>query len=298
MSSADAIVPTMSSTVKPKRGLASFKTMFSSKRHSIAQIPNSDESMSSSESALDSLVPSEPVTTTSSPSKSQSSVTSLFSTNQKKAMEKAIEKEAKQAIQLSTVDEQGAFLPPVPLEKGYKDNFKDNDEDFFMTIINTPPEKVRTFLSAASTISPGMFSQPSNKIKRHTMPTFPSSSEYMDVDLSSSFTPKVPSKDNFNGPVRSAKSNQVQVITYTTSAEDLTEALSESIGSLLTSSGPTSPTQEVPDLMDDSSSDTSSSPSSSPRHSTASFEAHAHHRKHSAKHELLTESIFGGSLPL
>ncbi|KAF9346780.1 hypothetical protein BGX26_001708 [Mortierella sp. AD094] len=308
MSSADVIVPSMSSTVRPKRGLASFKTMFSSKRHSIAQIPATDESVPSSpEPALDSLTVSE--SATSSPlQKSHGSVASLFTPNQKKAMEKAAEKEkkeqVKQAIQLSDIDEQGAFLPPAPLEKGYKDNFKDNDEDFFITIISTPPERVRTFLSAASTISPGMFSQPSSKIKRHTLSSFPvtkqatsGSSDFMDADLATSTPPMVPPKDTYYSSKPAKRNNQVQ-ISYLTSAEDLSEALSESIGSLLTSSGPSSPTQEMPDLMEDSGSE-SSSPSASPRHSTASFdEDHRRHREQAAKHEPLTDSTLGSELPL
>ncbi|KAF8979655.1 hypothetical protein BGZ46_005180 [Entomortierella lignicola] len=294
MSSAEVIVPTMSSTVKPRRGLASFKAVFSSKKHTIAETPTTDDSDSSQEPALGSPTISEAV---SSPQqKSQGSVASLFTPNQKKAAEKAAEKEkkeqVKQAIQLSTIDEQGAFLPPVPLEKGYKDNFKDNDEDFFITIISTPPERVRTFLSAASTISPGMFSQPSSKIKRHTLPSFPAikqgSAEFMDIDLASS----VPSK-----PTK--KNNQVQISSYLTSAEDLSDALSESIGSLLTSSGSSSPTQEIPDLMLDSGSE-SSSPSASPRYSTASFheEPRRNHKQSSKLLELLTDSTIGGELPL
>ncbi|KAF9115007.1 hypothetical protein BGX27_009226 [Mortierella sp. AM989] len=298
MSSAEVIVPSMSSTVRPKRGLASFKTMFSSKRHSIAQIPGTDESTSPSlELALDSSAASE------------SSATSLFTPNQKKALEKAAEKEkkeqAKQAIQLSTIDEQGAFLPPTPLEKGYKDNFKDNDEDFFITIISTPPERVRTFLSTASTISPGMFSEPSSKIKRHTLSSFPvvkqtnsGSTDFMDVDLATSNPPVVPPKDTFYTSTKPTRRNNQVQISYLTNAEDLSEALSESIGSLLTTSGPSSPTEEMPDLMEDSGSE-SSSPNASPRHSTASFdEDHRRHREQSAKQELLTESTFGGELPL
>ncbi|KAF9160186.1 hypothetical protein BGX21_007768 [Mortierella sp. AD011] len=320
MSSADVIVPTMSSTVKPKRGLASLKTMFSSKRQSIAQIPASEESvLSSPEPALDSPVP-DSATSSSSPQKAHGSVASLFTPNQKKAMEKAAEKEkkamekaaekekkeqVKQAIQLSDIDEQGAFLPPTPLEKGYKDNFKDNDEDFFITIINTPPERVRTFLSAASTISPGMFSQPSSKIKRHTLSSFPvtkratlGSSNFMDMDLATATPPVVPPKDTcYSSSKPTKRDNQVQ-ISYLTNAEDLSEALSESIGSLLTPSGPSTPTQEMPDLVEDSGSE-SSSPNASPRHSTVSFdEDRRRHREQAAKHEPLTESTFGNELPL
>ncbi|KAF9929682.1 hypothetical protein FBU30_001312 [Linnemannia zychae] len=131
--------------------------------------------------------------------RNQSSVSSLFSAGigatigiggeggpKKTAAEKAAERDrqeqARQIFQLSTVNDKGYFLPPSPsLEKqGSSDYFKDNDADYFTTIIiSTSPERVRTFLSTESTISPGMFSQPASKIKRSTIPSFnipPSSS--------------------------------------------------------------------------------------------------------------------------
>jgi hypothetical protein len=223
----------------------------------------------------------------------------LFTPNQKKAQEKAAEKEkkeqVKQAIQLSTVDHRGAFLPPTPLEKGYKDHFKDNDDDYFDTIISTPPERVRTFLSAASTISPGMFSLPSSKIKRHTFTSFPTadfskatttstsplsaptSPTTASVEQLAGSPPTVPPKDMYYTPKKQQIRNRAQIsfLTGDGSDEDLTEALADSISSLL-SSGPASPSsQEVPDLMaDDSGSDESPSSSTnvSPRHSTASLQ--------------------------
>jgi hypothetical protein len=232
---------------------------------------------------------------------------SLFTPNPKKAQEKAAEKEkkeqVKQAIQLSTVDHHGAFLPPTPLEKGYKDHFKDNDEDYFDTIISTPPERVRTFLSAASTISPGMFSLPSSKIKRHTFTSFPTTNFSKPPTTASAPTspttasmeqmasspvsqrqlpPTVPPKDMYYTPKKQQIRNRAQIsfLTGDGSDEDLTEALADSIGSLLSSSGPASPSQEIPDLMaddDEHSSSGSESPSSStnvsPRHSTASLQS-------------------------
>ncbi|KAF8929501.1 hypothetical protein EDD21DRAFT_393810 [Dissophora ornata] len=317
MSTVDVATPDMSSTLRPKRGLASFKTMFSTKRHSIALIPGAVDSAPSSPSPSEPSVDS-PTSSESSSQKSSNSVTALFAPNQKRALEKAAEKEkkeqVKQAIQLSTVDEQGAFLPPTPLEKGYKDHFKDNDEDFFHTIISTPPERVRTFLSAASTISPGMFSLPSSKIKRHTVASFPSaqsskqwsttavSPEFVDEDLTTSplspSPPMVPPKDAHYTPKQSKKNTRVQ-IAYLTGTGDLSEALSESIGSLLTTSGPSSPSQEVPDLMDDDGhSGSESSASSSPRHSTASLQDDHRYYQQSVKHKAMNEQSFGGELPL
>ncbi|KAG0060559.1 hypothetical protein BGZ90_003983 [Linnemannia elongata] len=317
MSSAEVISSTVP-TAKPRRGLASIKTMFSTKRHSVAQIPSSSTPISEEDSIHTQLpTPSDSPSTADSAESSQHSqsasssslhkASSLFTPNPKKAQEKAAEKEkkeqVKQAIQLSTVDHHGAFLPPTPLEKGYKDHFKDNDEDYFDTIISTPPERVRTFLSAASTISPGMFSLPSSKIKRHTFTSFPTTNFSKPPTTASAPTsprtasmeqmasspvsqqqtpPTVPPKDMYYTPKKQQIRNRAQIsfLTGDGSDEDLTEALADSIGSLLSSSGPASPSsQEVPDLMaddDEHSSSGSESPSSStivsPRHSTASLQ--------------------------
>ncbi|KAG0005898.1 hypothetical protein BGZ80_002252 [Entomortierella chlamydospora] len=106
------------------------------------------------------------------------SIASLFPGNgtKRSSMDRAAERDwkdqAKQVFQLSTINDRGHFLPPTPTEKDYKENIKENGEDYFATIVSTPPEIVRTFLSTESTISPGMFSLPSNKIKRHTIPSF------------------------------------------------------------------------------------------------------------------------------
>ncbi|KAG0279997.1 hypothetical protein BGZ95_011583 [Linnemannia exigua] len=313
MSSADVIAPSTITANKPRRGLASIKTMFSTKRHTIAQIPSAiseDDSNtqlsppSESSDAVDSPA-AESSHSSSSSSSSLHKASLLFTPNQKKAAEKAAEKEkkdqVKQAIQLSTVDHHGAFLPPTPLEKGYKDHFKDNDTDYFDTIISTPPERVRTFLSAASTISPGMFSLPSSKIKRHTFTSFPTT--YWSVSAASSSlaptsptidampiaeeqqqmgtpakAPMVPPKDTYYTPKKQHQQirNRAQISFLTgDGSDDLTEALADSISSLL--SGPSSPSsQGVPDLMDDdehsSGSESSSSANVSPRHSTASLQ--------------------------
>lgn len=294
-------------TSKPRRGLASIKTMFSTKRHSIAQIPISEDDSTTTATAqlpTPSESPAEsPESSSHSLHKTSSSSSSIFAPNQKKAAEKAAEKEkkeqVKQAIQLSTVDHRGAFLPPTPLEKGYKDHFKDNDEDYFDTIISTPPERVRTFLSAASTISPGMFSLPSSKIKRHTFTSFPTAHqkqwsapaaaaavvvEEEEEEMTPPPAPLVPPKDAYYTPKRQQQQQQTQQIrnrarisflTGDGSDNDLAEALADSISSLLSSSGPSSPSsQEVPDLMDDDdhSGSESSSANVSPRHSTASLD--------------------------
>ncbi|KAF9146042.1 hypothetical protein BG015_011711 [Linnemannia schmuckeri] len=320
MSSAEIIAPAVTvPTIKPRRGLASIKTMFSTKRHTVAQIPSSSAPISE-EGDSNAQVPTpleSPSASTDSAESSHSQASSstlhkassLFTPNQKKAQEKAAEKEkkeqVKQAIQLSTVDHRGAFLPPTPLEKGYKDHFKDNDEDYFDTIISTPPERVRTFLSAASTISPGMFSLPSSKIKRHTFTSFPttnfSKASTTAVSAPTSPTPAsveqmaasslsvshqpptVPPKDMYYTPKKQQQQirnrAQISFLTGDGSDEDLTEALADSISSLF-SSNPASPSsQEVPDLMadDDEHSSGSESPSSStnvsPRHSTTSFQS-------------------------
>ncbi|KAF9905122.1 hypothetical protein EC991_002008 [Linnemannia zychae] len=323
MSSADVINSSTMPAAKPRRGLASIKTMFSTKRHTVAQIPSSAPISEVDNSNLNAQLPSpseiadSPADSSHSHSSSSSSslhkASSLFAPNQKKAAEKAAEKEkkeqVKQAIQLSTVDSQGAFLPPTPLEKGYKDHFKDNDTDYFDTIISTPPERVQTFLSAASTISPGMFSLPSSKIKRHTFMSFPTSTtNWSSSNAASSSSaptspttdvspiadeqmatppaspPMVPAKDTYYTPKRQQKQqqqirNRAQISFLTgDGSDDLTEALADSISSLLTTSGPSSPSlQGVPDLMDDDehsgSESSSSSANVSPRHSTASLQA-------------------------
>lgn len=86
----------------------------------------------------------------------------------------------------------------------------------------------------------------------------------------------MPPKDMYYSPKKQQIRNRAQIsyLTGDGSDEDLTEALADSISSLL-SSGPASPSQEVPDLMaDDSGSDESPSSSThvSPRHSTASLQ--------------------------
>ncbi|KAF9126875.1 hypothetical protein BGX30_015059 [Mortierella sp. GBA39] len=116
-----------------------------------------------------------------------------------KAAERDWQEQARQIFQLSTVSAKGHFLPPSPSplelgKQGSNDRFKDNDTDYFTTIIiSTSPERVRTFLSTESSISPGMFSLPANKIKRSAIPSFstlPSSSSSL---LSSSASLSSPS---------------------------------------------------------------------------------------------------------
>ncbi|KAG0076747.1 hypothetical protein BGZ92_002267 [Podila epicladia] len=82
------------------------------------------------------------------------------------------EQQSKEAIQMSTVNDQGTFLPPPPAEKGFlKDRFKDTDQDYFDTITRTPPERVKTFLSTARRISPASdHMNSSGKIKRGAIP--------------------------------------------------------------------------------------------------------------------------------
>ncbi|KAF9931867.1 hypothetical protein FBU30_009447 [Linnemannia zychae] len=312
MSSADVIVPTP--IAKPKRGLSSIKTMFSTKKQTSTHIP-STTSISENDSNNGQLTDSPAVADSEllhhhshSSSSSLHKATSLFTPNQKKAQEKAAEKEkkeqVKQAIQLSTIDHRGTFLPPTPIEKGYKDHFRDNDEDYFDTIISTPPERVRNFLSAASTISPGMFSLPSSKIKRHTFASFPSTNwsnaaqgspssvpssptSIHHEQLTGSSPPSVPPKDMYYRAKKQTIRNEAQMTFQTgDGADDLTDALADSISSLL--SEPSSPSQEVPDLMDDDehsssgSESVSSSTQVSPRHSTASLQKE-HHSMMSAK---------------
>ncbi|KAG0354283.1 hypothetical protein BG005_006584, partial [Podila minutissima] len=283
---------------RPRRGLASIKTMFGSKRHTISQIPESKQTstIASSESNDLSAAPAP------STDKNSSHSSGLFSTNPKRSMEKAAEKEkkeqAKQAIQLSTVDDQGAFVTPPPLEKGYKDHFRDNDEDFFDTILNTPPERVQTFLSAHKTISPGMFSSPASKIKRHTLYSFPT--QWTPPAIADSMPPMVPPKDEYY-PAAPGKSQAH--MSFVTSSEDLAEALSESIGSLLSSPVSSSSTQEVPELMmddDDEEHSDISSAQSSPRHSTASLQQHQQHRQEQSARAMKARQMLdlGGELEL
>ncbi|KAG0357427.1 hypothetical protein BG005_003540 [Podila minutissima] len=87
------------------------------------------------------------------------------------------EQQSKEAIQMSTVNDQGTFLPPPPAEKGFlKDRFKDTDQDYFDTITRTPPERVKTFLSTAHRISPASdHMNSSGKIKRGAIPASPAS---------------------------------------------------------------------------------------------------------------------------
>ncbi|KAF8949329.1 hypothetical protein BGZ47_006866 [Haplosporangium gracile] len=321
MSSVETIAPAATfPATKPRRGLASIKTMFSTKRHTVAQIPSSSTPISEEDNSNAQVSPpsESPSASTDSAEASHSQLassstlhkaSSLFTPSQKKAQEKAVEKEkkeqVKQAIQLSTVDHRGAFLPPTPLEKGYKDHFKDNDEDYFDTIISTPPERVRTFLSAASTISPGMFSLPSSKIKRHTFTSFPTTNFSKAPTTTASAPtspttasieqmvassppishqpPTVPPKDMYYTPKKQQQQirnrAQISFLTGDGSDEDLTDALADSISSLLSSSPASPSSQEVPDLMadDDEHSSESESPSSStnvsPRHSTASLQS-------------------------
>ncbi|KAG0036517.1 hypothetical protein BGZ82_004116 [Podila clonocystis] len=83
------------------------------------------------------------------------------------------EQQSKEAIQMSTVNDQGMFLPPPPAEKGFiKDRFKDTNQDYFDTITRTPPERVKTFLSTAHRTSPGSdhMNSSSGKVKRGAIP--------------------------------------------------------------------------------------------------------------------------------
>ncbi|GJJ79098.1 hypothetical protein EMPS_11457 [Entomortierella parvispora] len=344
MSSAEVLSPASPVAVRPRRGLASIKTMFSTKRHTITQIPGADSAATTpstattAEPAADS--PLSTPSTTGSGHKSQGSVSSIFAANPKKTQEKLAEKEKKAqekaAIQLSTVDDHGAFLPPTPLEKGYKDHFKDNDEDYFYTIISTPPDRVRTFLSAASTISPGMFSTPASKIKRHTIGSFPASAgrhssrpswsstdssasgasmssveEEADMTSSSSSLPPVvpPKDDHFVVAAPTKKSqvsnsnktpgHRVQASSFLTGVsndefEDLTDALSDSIGSSFMPASPSS----VPELMSDEEGSESSSAQSSPRHSTASLQKTDAVMEGRKKAHQQVEESFGGDLRL
>ncbi|KAF9898963.1 hypothetical protein BX616_003410 [Lobosporangium transversale] len=198
MSTAQVVAPSpmVDSATNSRGGLSSIRTIFTStslKRHSIAQIssPNFRVAVPVSNSGTarndisTSRAPSSSLSSSSSSLLlSSSSVVSLFptaSSRRRSSMSKAAERDwkeqAKQIFPLSTVNETGMFLPPTPLEKSLNDDLKDTNEDYFDTIINTPPEKVKALLSTESTISPGMFSLPSsssrknNRAKRHTMPS-------------------------------------------------------------------------------------------------------------------------------
>ncbi|KAK3815564.1 MAG: hypothetical protein JOS17DRAFT_795068 [Linnemannia elongata] len=133
-----------------------------------------------------------------------------------KAAERDWQEQAKQIFQLSTVSAKGHFLPPSPSplelgKQGSNDRFKDNDADYFTTIIiSTSPERVRTFLSTESSISPGMFSLPANKIKRNAIPSFstpPSSSSSL---LSSSASLSSPSSSEPSSTRSSSPSSMSQ----------------------------------------------------------------------------------------
>ncbi|KAF9345027.1 hypothetical protein BGX34_005089 [Mortierella sp. NVP85] len=314
--SSEVAAPSTSSSNKARRSLASFKTMFGSKKNLIDQSSGSAPSsptVVASESTVNS-----PTTAGAEPSSTkQGSVASMIASSSKRAVEKAAaavtptggDKDKKdqpvqqQEIQLSTVDEHGAFVPPPPAEKGYKEHVTDNDVDFFQTIISTPPERIRTLLSAASTISPGMFSSPSSKIKRHSLVSFPSHSisyssgsrsshEFADESSSSSMASSLSSSPTTAAPKQQQQQQQqVQIACLSGSGdmeEDLNEALSESMtGSMVAASfggrgasrHPSSPSQDsVPELTEDdddpsSSSGTeslSSSVNASPRQSTTS----------------------------
>ncbi|KAF9112455.1 hypothetical protein BGX27_003377 [Mortierella sp. AM989] len=161
-----APAPMANTIASTKKGLASIRTIFGTstvKRHN-APSPTS---------ANGPTLVSSPATSSSS-----ASISSLFPSSSPKraSMDRAAERDwkeqAKQVFQLSTINDQGNFMPLTPNEKGYTEDLKDPQKDYFATIISTPPERVRTFLSTESTISPGMFSLPSSKIKRHTIPSF------------------------------------------------------------------------------------------------------------------------------
>ncbi|KAI1317126.1 hypothetical protein EDD11_009013 [Mortierella claussenii] len=178
---APTAAPTTSSAAIPRAGFSSIRTMFSTstlKRHNIAQFPSSFSTatprMVGSCSGVTTPSLLSPSTLSGPRSSRSSSVTKR--TSMDKAAERDWKEQAKQMFQLSTVNDQGTFLPPTPMEKDFKDDLKKEmttSGDYFETIIiRTPPEKVKTFLSTESTISPGMFSNPTgSKIKRHTLPS-------------------------------------------------------------------------------------------------------------------------------
>ncbi|KAF9978972.1 hypothetical protein BGZ73_007859 [Actinomortierella ambigua] len=273
MSTATAIAPEPIPHSR-RGGLASIKTMFGQKkRHTIAQMPSAQDS-----SAVSPLEGDSPTAASlqEQQQQQQTSVSGLF-TNQKRALEKAAEKErkeqAKQTFQLSTIDDHGVFRPPTPMEKPYREHFIDSDADYFDMIINTPPERVKMFLSAEKTISPYMFSEPrSAKNKRHTLGSYGSQQPKSWLRGESVTAPmSPPSFASLATPPEDLDVVQVTVATQDSAA--LEEALSSSINSLLDSSA-----QEMPDLMEDYGSESSSSVPSptastsvSPRSSTSSL---------------------------
>ncbi|KAG0265046.1 hypothetical protein DFQ27_000841 [Actinomortierella ambigua] len=286
MSTVTAIAPEPIPQTR-RGGLASIKTMFGSKkRHTIAQMPTAEDSSAVSTPEGDSP--------TAASQQQQASVSTLF-TNQKRSVEKAAEKErkeqAKQTFQLSTIDDHGVFRPPTPMEKPYREHFIDSDADYFDMIINTPPERVKMFLSAEKSISPYMFSEPrSAKNKRHTVGSFGSwsRSEYVTTAAHTRSPPAIPPKDL----------DVVQVTVATQDSTALEEALSSSINSLLDSSS-----QEVPELVEDSGSESSTpapSPTSSanvsPRSSTSSLTKDSVSQQENTKR--IRQQLFGEELTI
>ncbi|KAF9364715.1 hypothetical protein BGX34_000672 [Mortierella sp. NVP85] len=228
MSTAQVITPApiaSSPVVKSRSGRASVSTIVNVgvlKRHSVAYIPSlswATKSMGlpSSGTISTGSTPRSPTLSTTSIA---TSVTSLFTgqnnsysnnyNSTRRSLDKAAERDwkeqAKQVFQLSTVNAQGNFVPPHlnSLDKGCVDiealqqQDADRDFDYFATtIVNTPPERVRTFLSTELTISPGMFSSPTkSRIKRHTIsfPASPSPAVAVPVTQSKLLPPPVQTK--------------------------------------------------------------------------------------------------------
>ncbi|KAG0271319.1 hypothetical protein BGZ95_000881 [Linnemannia exigua] len=215
-------------------GLTSVRNIFGTapaRRHTVGQMPSTHFS------------PRLPITSGGNHHRSQPSVSSLFTggvvgigsagggapkkTAAEKAAERDWDEQAKQIFQLSTVSAKGHFLPPSPSPLEYTiqaggggvgglmssshDRFKDSDADYFTTIIiSTSPEKVRTFLSTESSISPGMFSSPANKIKRNAIPSFstPPSSSCSTVSSSLSSSPSEPSSTRSSTPTLMSQQQQ------------------------------------------------------------------------------------------
>ncbi|KAF9905707.1 hypothetical protein EC991_001381, partial [Linnemannia zychae] len=208
-------------------GLTSVRNLFGTaptRRHTVGQMPSTHFS------------PRLPISGGGNHQRNQPSVSSLFTAgstingggvSKKTAAEKAAERDwdeqAKQIFQLSTVSAKGHFLPPSPAPLEYNtqsgggvggllssshDRFKDNDADYFTTIIiSTSPERVRTFLSTESSISPGMFSSPANKIKRNTIPSFSTPPSSFSSSLSSS----EPSSTRSSSPTSMSQQQQQSV---------------------------------------------------------------------------------------
>ncbi|KAG0239400.1 hypothetical protein B0O80DRAFT_431526 [Mortierella sp. GBAus27b] len=207
MSAAQVIAPSPipSPVVKSRSRLSSVSTVVNVgvlKRHSVAYIPSlawASKAMGLPSSGSSSgSVSSVPRPSSPSSLSIATSVTSLFiahsgtgeHNSKRRSLDKAAERDwqdqAKQVFQLSTVNGQGNFVPPLAasLDKDLVDleslqrQDANRDFDYFVTtIVNTPPERVRSFLSAESTISPGMFSSPAQakgRVKRHTI-SFPAS---------------------------------------------------------------------------------------------------------------------------